>query len=307
MNYVNRYLRLNVYPQGTSNPVVFDTTWRIQFRVKKFASSNYLSFNQAEISVYNMTSELRTTLAQRDMSITLIAGYEDKKNPIFDGVINNVVTSKSGTDLITTFYCSSNIRNYNEPVQISTQNMTVTDVLKKICTEHGIRYELPFTRAEIIAKSYSGTLAKVVAMICYDYKLSAGIDNGVLVFKNKLQTASSIADDSVYTFTPNTGMLGSPTVNERGVSLQSLLNPDIRVNDYFKLYAPYANYNLNTLTNRPNAVLGGELNAMAFIDTSTYNGLYMALSLEFQGDTRSNSWYTHVEGSRVWDRGAYGK
>lgn len=305
MKYINRYLRISIYHTGTDIPVVFDTNWKITFNVRKYASSNYLAYNQAEVSVYNMDSELRSVLSQKGMRISIVAGYEDKKDSIFEGVINNMTTSKNGTDIITTFYCASSLTGYDRPVQICIQHMTVTDLLAKICQDNGVPYELPFTRADIVTKSYSGTLARVIAMICADFKLSSAINNGILIFKNKTATTDMVSDEDVYKFTPNTGMLGSPTVNERGVSFQTLMNPDVQVNSYFRLEAPYANYNLNSLVSRPNAVLGGSLNAMAFINTHNYNGLYMVLSLTVQGDTRGNAWYTSIEGSRVWSKEEY--
>jgi len=307
MKYINRYLRITIQqPVQDYGTLVFDDSWKITFDIHKAASSNYLSFNTAEISIYNLSSEYRTLLAQRDMTISIDAGYVEKHGIVFDGIINNVTHVKNGVDIVTTLYCSSNIRKYNSPVNLSVKNIKVTDLLTQICEQAGVAYELPFTRSEVVTRSYTGTLAKVVAEICYDYNISAGIDNGVLIFKDKLADQNKIPAYSVYTFTPNTGIIGNPTVNERGVSFRAFVNPDLQVNSYFDLYAPYTNYNLNSLTQRPNAVLGGELNAMAFIDTHNYNGLYMALSINLIGDTRGNSWYIDVEGSRVWDRSAHG-
>lgn len=301
MLYANRYLNLTLR-SAQGRGYTFGVDWKITFRVRKSASSNYLSFNQTEISIYNMTSDYRTLVAQEGFTVTLDAGYMDKHAIIFDGVVNNITHTKNGLDIITTLYCSSSVRNYDNPVQLSMQNITVTDLLKKICEENDVSYVLPFTRADVVTKSYSGTLARVIAMLCFDYDLSAGIDNGVLIFKDKKRTSDEISTPEIYTFTPLTGVLGSPTINERGVSLKTLMNADIQVNDYFNLYAPYANFNLGSLTQRPNAVTGGRLNAMAHIDTHSYNGLYMALSLEFTGDTRSNTWYTNIEGSRIWSK-----
>lgn len=307
MKYINRYLRLTIQqPLENYGTLVFDTSWKITFNIHKAASSNYLSFNTAEISIYNLSGEYRSLLAQRELSITVEAGYEDKHGIVFDGIVNNVAHVKNGFDIVTTLYCSSNIRKYNNPVNLSVKNITVTELLKQICEAAGVQYELPFTRSEIVTRSYTGTLAKVVAEICYDYKISAGIDNGTLVFKDKLADQNRIPAASVYTFTPDSGIVGNPTVNERGVSFRAFINPDLQVNSYFDLYAPYAQYNLNSLTQRPNAIVGGELNAMAFIDTQNYNGLYMALSLSITGDTRGNSWFLDVEGSRVWDRSSHG-
>ena len=94
-------------------------------------------------------------------------------------------------------------------------------------------------------------------------------------------------------------MIGNPTVIESGIRFKALLQPELKVNDYFRLEAPYADYNLNELEKRPNAVLGTELNTIAHVTTRNYNGVYMALSLIFSGDTRGNDWCTSVEGARL--------
>lgn len=301
MQYVNRYLKVTVRdPQNTAR--VYNELWRIVFRVRKSASSNYLSFNQTEVSIYNLKSKERDWIAREGMTITVDAGYRELHANIFDGVVNNITHTKNGTDIVTTLYCSSSIRNYENGVNVSIQNMTVTDLLKKICEENNVSYSLPFTRANIVTKSYSGTLAKVISMICADYNISAGVDNGVLIFKDKNTPSDEVKQDQTRTFTPTTGMLGSPTMNDRGISFQTLMNADIQVNDYFNLYAPYSNFNLGNLNQRPNAVTGGVVNATAHANVHSYNGLYMALSLEFQGDTRGNAWYTNIEGSRVWSK-----
>lgn len=305
MKYINRYLRLTIQNRLTANPMIFDDSWKIVFNIHKLASSNYLSFNTAEISVYNLTSEYRTTLSQTNYSITLDAGYQEKHGVVFEGVINNVAHVRQGTDIITTFYCASNTSQYDKDASASVQNMTVTDLISMLCEKVSVNYELPFTRSEVVSRSFIGTFAQVIASICSDYRISAAIDNGTLIFKDKEKDPSTINKASIYTYTPDTGLLGNPMINERGVSFRSFINSDAQVNSYFKLYAPYAAYNLGNLTRRPNTVVGGSLNAMAFIDTQSYEGLYMMLSLSVSGDTRGNTWYTDVEGSRIWNREAY--
>lgn len=301
MQYVNRYLKLTVRAANNTTKI-YDVSWKIVFSIRKSASSNYLSFNQAEISIYNLNTDEQNWIAQTGTTITLDAGYQDLHANIFDGVVNNITHSKNGVDVVTTLYCSSTVRNYAVNAGVSVQNMTVTDLLKSICEKNSISYVLPFNKSDIVAKSYSGTVAKVIAMICTDYSISAGIDNGVLIFKDKDKTTDDIKDQEIRTFTPTSGVLGSPALTEYGISFQTLMNPKLQVNDYFNLKAPYINYNLNNLNVRPNAVTGSVVNAMAHTNVHNYNGLYMALSLSFQGDTRGNAWYTNIEGSRVWSR-----
>lgn len=304
MRYVDRYLRLSIWTEFMDSPITFNVDWKIVFRIKKHASVDFLSFNTAEISVYNMNSTLRKYLSNKNMRISLVAGYVKLKDTIFEGVINNVVTVKQGPDLITTFYCSSNTAAYSYPVQKCVQNVSVTTLISNLCKEYNVPYVLPFTKSDIVTKSYTGTFAKVLALICKEYNISCGIDNGTLIFKDKSVDIEDIKDTESTTLTPTSGLLGNPVVNDRGVNVKTLLNPHLKVNDYFTLYAPYAEYNLDALTTTTDKVLGDKLNAFAYIDTKNYNGTYMILSIVVSGDTKGNTWYTDIEGSRIWPKNA---
>lgn len=304
-NYINRYLLLNIWPKNAKEAVTFDQKWKISFRIKKCASSDFLSFNTAEISVYNMTEDLRNLLSSKEMLVELNAGYDSMHNVIFSGRINNVITTKQTTEIVTTFYCASDIRAYTEMENICVQNVAVTDLIAQLCDKHGVSYRLPFQRTDIVKKSYTGPFSKVLALICKEYGISYAIDDGQLLFRDRTVTENEIAQSDIKVYTPNSGMLGNPTVTDVGVRFKALLQSSVKVNDYIRLYAPYADYNLNNLTNSPNLVLGNTLNTAAHINTQTYNGVYMVLSVIHTGDTRSNSWYTDIEGSKFWAKSAY--
>ena len=301
-NYINRYLMLNIWPENSLEAISFGVDWKITFRIKKCASSDFLSFNMAEISVYNMSSELREKLSSKNLLIELNAGYDSMHNVVFSGRVNNVTTVKQTTELITTFYCVSDTRSYTDLVNICVQNVSVTDLIAQLCDKHGVSYRLPFKRTDVVKKSYTGPFSKVIALICHEYGISCAMDNGQLLFRDRKATEETLDNAIIKVYTPNSGMIGNPTVTEVGVRFKALLQSDLKINDYFRLYAPYADYNLNSLDTRPNAVVGNELNAMAHIDTRTYNGAYMVLNLTMNGDTRGNAWYTDVEGSRIWPK-----
>lgn len=304
-NYVNRYLRLSILPENAKDPVIFAQNWKITFRIRKCASASFLSYNTAEISIYNMTSELQDKLSHRDLPVRLEAGYEEMHDIVFVGTVFNATTIKKTTEIITTLYCVSNTRAYENLVNICVQNMTVKNLIEKLCKENGVSYSLQTKRNDIVQKSYTGPFNKVIVKVCNDYNIGCGLDNGRLVFKDKTVKDTTISTTEIKVFTPNSGMLGSPTVTETGVRFKSLLQPTIQVNDYFRLEAPYADYNLSALDQAPGMVEGGNLNVLAHIDTRNYNGVYMALSLIFSGDTRGNSWYTEVEGSRIGPKYTY--
>lgn len=299
-DYVNRYLRLRVWPEGAPDPIVFTQDWKITYRVRKCASATTMSYNTAEISVYNMSSELRNLIAKQYLVVELDAGYINDHSIIFTGFLYNVITVKQTTEMITTLYCASDTQAYGKQVNKCVQNMTVTDLLSQLCEEYGVNYCLPFKRSDVVQKSYTGSFGRVIALICKEYDISCALDNGQLLFKDKRAETEEVINSEIKVFTPSSGLLGNPSVTEKGVRIRALLQPSLQVNDYFRLEAPYADYALSNIENTPGLVLGDELNVYAHIDTKTYNGVYMALSIIDTGDTRGNSWYTDVEGSKLW-------
>lgn len=306
MIYVDRYFRLTLRQMLVNDPTspvikefIFNEDWKVTFRIRKSASLDYLSFNTAEISVYNMSSTTRAELAASPVYISLVAGCKEFKGQLFTGTLSNMVTTKRGTDLITTLYCASDTVSYSQGISIAPQNISVTDLIAHICNKYGITYRLPFSKSELVQKSYIGTVSKVLAMLCYDFNISMGVDNGVLLFRDKKTTAEQLQLSDAITLTPDSGLLGNPTVTDVGTNVHAFIQPNIRVNDYYRLYAPYAEYDLGNLTLRANTISEGNLSALAFINTNTYNGVYRALSIVHSGDTRGNAWYTDIQGSKL--------
>lgn len=301
MRYLDRYLRVKIKNLAQGNYSTFDESWKITFRVRKCASASIFSYNTMELSIYNLNDETRRNLSEEQLPIIVDAGYKDLKATIFDGIVNNITTSKIGTDIITTFYCSSNIQRYNGATNITFRNIKVVDAIKELCKMHGIEPIIPSDLDKGIISSYACTepLQKELEKICYRYGISIGLDNGEIVFADKEKKEKGVINADVKVFTPSNGLLGNPTVLHTGIKVNSLMQPQIRVNDYFRLFAPYADYNLSDLTSAPNLVTNDELKAFAHIKTKDYNGLYRALAIIHSGDTRGNEWKTEFDGVRL--------
>lgn len=302
MQYKNRYLNLEVWPKYADKPVTFGVDWRITFDITKNASSDYLSFNTAEIEIYNMTSETRALISQEGLRIRLDAGYEDLHKVIFEGVVNNVTVVKENVDIITTLFCSSDMTALSNDVSETLNGINITDYLSNLCKKNGIKLEMKKIDKSITEYSVDGSVSQTIARICSLFGLTYSIDDGMIRIISKDVKSDDVKDNEAILVTPTTGMLGNPDITEEGCNVKTLLDCRHHVNGYYKLEAPFASYNLNNLTVRPEAVLGGELNAIAFIDSRTYNGIYMVLSMQIKGDTRGNAWYTLLRGSRLWPR-----
>lgn len=82
MKYINRYLKLSLITPdiagfaGSDGVYNFNADWKITFNVRKASSATFLSFNEAEISIWNMTERVRRKIAQAGCMVVLDAGYE---------------------------------------------------------------------------------------------------------------------------------------------------------------------------------------------------------------------------------------
>lgn len=302
MYYKNRYLLLEIFPKDSNEPITFDINWKITFSVNKNASSDYLSFNTANISIFNMNSKTRALIASKGLKVRLSAGYEDLNGVIFEGVVNNIVVTKEGTDIITTLYCASDLSALSNDASETLNNVNVSDYLTNLCKKNGISINIKKINKQLTEYTVDGSVSQTIARICSIFGLSYSIDNGTINIVDKNITSDEINNNDIIPVSPTTGLLGNPNITEEGCNIKTLLDCRYHVNGYYKLEAPFASYNLNNLELRPEAVIGGELNALAFIDTQTYNGIYMILSMQFNGDTRGNAWYSSIRGSKLWSK-----
>ena len=176
-DYFNRHLRLTFKINSVADPITIDQSWKVTFSVKKYAAVDIMGFNTAEISVYNMSPALQDTLAVRGASLKLEAGYALFHSCIFTGIINNVVTVKQATELITTFYCQSDMSAHAESVEECMQNISVTDYIKHLCEKFSVSYVLPFTKSDVVRESFTGSFRDVISKLCYNYDISIALDN----------------------------------------------------------------------------------------------------------------------------------
>lgn len=302
MYYKDRYLLIEIWQPNSDKPITFNEEWKIVFNVDKNASSDFMSFNTATVSIYNMNSSTRGKISMQGLNIRIYAGYQDLHGKIFNGVINNITVSKDNTDIVTTLYCASDLNGLENDVSDTINSMNLTDYLINLCNKNGIPLKINRINKSIVEYSIDGSVSDTIVRLCSMFGLSYSIDDGVIRIVDKNIKSDDVNDNEIILLTPSTGLLGNPEITEEGCNVRSLLDYRHHVNGYYKLEAPFASYNLNSLNVRPNAVLGGELNALAFIDKKTYNGVYMILSMNIQGDTRGNAWYTNLRGSRLWPK-----
>lgn len=90
-----------------------------------------------------------------------------------------------------------------------------------------------------------------------------------------------LADDEIFDLSPDTGLIGTPSQNEYGISCKCLLNPRMKLNSLFRL-------DNHRITNMKYT----QGQAIRSLDSS---GIYRVIKIVYRGDTRGNTWETEVD------------
>ena len=99
--------------------------------------------------------------------------------------------------------------------------------------------------------------------------------------KVNIVSAEGFKKGNILAFGPKTGLINSPQQTSQGVSCDVLLNPNVSLNTLFYL------------DNRK--VQGFQYTPGQPVRSLDTNGIYRAITVTHTGDTRGDTWNTHIE------------
>ena len=209
---------------------------KIAFEVGKTISSTQ---NYARIRIFNLTESHRNAMGKELDDITLEAGYMpptggDNVGIIFKGQIRDVEHRREGADIITEISCGEGDKAFRKATISKTYTAgtdvqeVVEDIYRELEKEGIDRGEWKFP--EDIPKfkrpySVCGSCKRELDTLARGKNFYASVQNGTLEI---------IPGDgyvgSLILLTPETGLIGVPTITDNGVKVIALLNPAIRPN-----------------------------------------------------------------------------
>ncbi len=200
----------------------------IEFSIEK---EDTTTPNKAKFVVYNLSADSRTFISKA-LNISFYAGYEIANEVIFVGQIikNGISHETNGVDWVTTIDAQDGVNGLNEvKVDKSYKGVVnVSDVINYLLKEMGLGkgyFEIP-------NKSYnngivlSGFARDRLKEICGKHRLELSIQDGNAYIMPK----ASKVNASVVTVNSESGLIGSPTKTDKGISFTTLLNPALKVN-----------------------------------------------------------------------------
>ncbi len=282
---------------GKSGSGLLITDLRIKFEVAKTVDATP---NTALISIYNLSPENEARVKNEFDEVLLNAGYEDAMRLVFRGNIKHVYRYREANDYITEIEAGDGDKDYrnavmNETLAAGTSNKHLFDRAHASMPSAVAKpyADIP-EKQRIRGKVISGNTRDVLTDLARDSGANWSIQDGKLV----MVKADTILPGEAIVIRADTGMLGAPEVNEKGITVKCLLNPQIRINGALQLDnndIKKKREKLGKVQQTGQAVVADEntLNGTVRLDP---DGVYKAIKISHKGDTRGGSgdWITET-------------
>jgi hypothetical protein len=232
--------------------------------------------NSAEIRIWNLNAEHRKRLQELEkVYVSLEAGYVGGTSLLFRGDLRDVLSTREGTDWITTITSDSGRRARKRRILKSfAPGATVEDVLKAAAKAMGVN--LGNTAAKTVSAKIQGTQA---SKFFNGYALAGAIEAELDRLARSCGLEWSIQDDELQfldqgmplqelgiKLSPKTGLIGSPEPGNKGITeARCLMIPDLFPGRRIQIMSEHV------------------------------TGIYRAETTKHVGDTAGHDWYVDLE------------
>ena len=250
------------------NTVNATSALRIAFEVDKAAVG---AANKGTVDLFNVSQATRTALV-RGYQVILDAGYQGLMERLLTGTILKATTRREGPDIVTTLDVIDGLKSCLYAVFDRTypKNTRLAKILSDIAQAMDVKPGLvvglpdkPFPRGFTV----HGLCKETLETLLKPHGLEASVQNGKL---NILPRGASLGSSAVV-LSPQTGLLGIPSVALTAVEFEALLNPKLVPGQLVKL-----------VTANPNT-----------------SGYFKIRSCKMSGDTHDAKWTVAAQAVRA--------
>lgn len=261
---------------------------RIQFDISKTVESTP---NAGVIRIFNLSPTNEARIKTEYDEIFLKAGYGENAQLIFRGNIKHVYRYRDGNDFITEIEAADGDKDFRK----STLNATMaagTTTAQLVSNAIGSfvggttagAIQIPH-KALRRGKVVSGNTRDILAGVASISGANWSIQDGQLT----MISVNGVAPGTAVLVNSETGMLGSPEINDKGIAVKCLLNPKIRVNGAIQL----DNNSIKAKRQQAQA-LGKAVEAEKAPVRIDPDGIYKVIKITHKGDTRGKDWTSEI-------------
>lgn len=234
--------------------------------------------NTAEIQVWNLNPDHRSQLEELDFATcTVEAGYEGGFALLFSGALRTAFTVREGPSLVTTLQSGDGEKEYkqsrvNLSIAKATPNASVLQQVAKALkiSEGNLPTVTPLLLATPPLFPQGGVLSGSASQIMTRAAQSLGFEWSIQEGALQLLQRSAPLNASAVLLTPNTGLIGSPSIDNEGIlTAQALLIPDIF----------------------PGRLL--------VLESERLSGNYRVDKCSYSGDTAGPDWFVDIEAATL--------
>lgn len=281
--YLRKY-SLHVVNTQTQQSLTFSEL-RLTFKISKSVVGEP---DIAEIDIYNLSDNSIAILSGQEIDLTLQTGYAGSAlQTIFSGRIRNTIVARINVDKICTIYAANSQQIYDNSAFFKsyTNQATVVTILNDITNslngvELGSLDAITSQARNLTGATYSGSVKDILDKLSEQYGFNWSITDNVL---RVYPSENAIPESSIaaVNISPQTGMIGSPTITEIGVDVSTLLNPSLTPNAIVQVQSETPNINLGNLVYRN-------------VDRDLGNGRFKINKVTHIGDSRGNDWKSEI-------------
>ena len=255
---------------------------RCSFEIIK---SSYFNAQQSIVTIYNLNPSDENLLIQEGQRIIIEAGYAGSQyGKIFEGnVIQPLRSKENGVDYKLTLVSMDSDRyiTYGLVGVAMSAKQSSRDAIKacasranyptktNVITTSSIKYP----RGKVMFGSPTTYLNQLAKSENAQYYNEDGSINIV--------AAKDLSSNEIFSFGPDSGLIGTPTQSQYGITCKVLLNPRLKVNSLFHID--------NKKIENFRYTMG---QAVRPLDSE---GIYRVIKMTHSGDTRGQDWFTEIE------------
>lgn len=202
------------------------------------------SANKLDLKIYNLNEDKRTKLAKdpvqdsdKMINVILKVGYGSKLQQIYKGWVYECTNERATTDLITSITSNAgfNALNKNSQKVYQSKDIYIKDLAKESNLDVGkITTDLNVPVRPIVAVGNNYSLLKQLTRsneVCY-------IDDNNLYFLK----VNEYTKNYVPLVSPETGLLNTPQRKQQFLMFETMMNPDITLNNLVDVRSSVAKY-----------------------------------------------------------------
>ena len=210
--------------------LTIDGGLRIYFEIERRTDSTQV---KGGIDIYNLSKTHEERIYERGVAISLSAGYPQTQAIIFEGVAQRVERVREGLSRITKIKIGDKAREPDTLSGVMTITLNGPETVRNIAGLIAKEIGLPLGPVDAIPEdavminyARSGSAERALTALLERVECTWFEADGLIRINRRKETQP---DAPAFTLSPETGLVGSPSVTEEGAECRMFLNPLIAI------------------------------------------------------------------------------